>query len=92
MSLHRKISRLGTSEWEVDESGIYVFRRHDQERHWFLSSSIKAEEGEEHYLVRHGLLGRSFPTRARAVDAARMALAKRASPLSGAHPMAEGEV
>lgn len=73
MALNRRSDLLrARSEWEVDSSGLIVYRRRD--RRWAISY-FKRGQKEDQYLSRHGLQDVRFPTRARAVDAVRLALA-----------------
>ena len=72
----------GEGWWEVDGSGIVVWR--NSEGRWMVCQ-LEQDSGRgmiaaSDYLRRHGLLNRIYPSRARAVDAVRMALS--CSPLS----------
>ena len=60
--------------WEVDHSGLVVSRLKGGV-HWMVSELFPMPP-EPGYLTRNRLEGRRFPTRARAVDAVRMALSK----------------
>lgn len=56
--------------WEVDGSGLLVYRARAQQ--WILAQHPSNRD----YLSRHGLASAVFKTRARAVDAIRMALSR----------------
>lgn len=71
------------SVWEVDGSRLKVTRQ--QSGHWGVSFHW-AEPADKQYLARHGLSQARFKTRARAVDAVRLALAAeplRQEPIAG---------
>lgn len=72
MSLTRRDAAF-RSEWEVDHSELAVSRLKGGS-HWQIKA-LFPQVPETGYLARHGLEGKRFSTRARAVDAVRMALA-----------------
>ena len=76
MSLTR-VGKAGVGVWEVDGSGMVVCRSRPEV--WQVESYPGAvtPEHENHfreYMHRHGLLDQTFSSRARAVDAIRLAL------------------
>ena len=73
MALARSNLR-GISLWEVDESGLTVWKRREE---WVINFALGERVSPAQmvaYLRRHGLRHAVFPTRARAVDALRLAL------------------
>ena len=83
MGLHRHTNCYDETLWEVDESGLSVFRssqtapkRPGGKQGPYRVGVIGSPSGRDfEFLRRHALDSKRFPSRARAVDALRLALA-----------------
>ena len=90
MALTRRDTAFRT-EWEVDHSGLAVYRLKGGSR--WLVKALFFQKPEGGYLTRNGLEGRRFATRAHAVDAIRITLAsdpRHSPPLTRWRKQAEG--
>ena len=75
MALSR-ISRKSVSWWEVDGSGLMVWKSQWKGGWEIAETGHQTSASASEYLLRHALLNQRFPTRARAVDALRLALSE----------------